>query len=44
MVNNKAEAQALATACLYPPTGKHSDGPIRAAKYGEASNYQKIAN
>jgi 4-hydroxy-2-oxoheptanedioate aldolase len=44
MVNNKAEAQALATACLYPPTGKRSNGPIRAAMYGEASNYQKIAN
>jgi 4-hydroxy-2-oxoheptanedioate aldolase len=44
MVNNKAEAQALATACLYPPIGKRSNGPIRAAMYGEASNYQKIAN
>ena len=44
MVNNKAEAQALATACLYPPAGKRSNGPIRAAMYGEASNYQKIAN
>jgi 4-hydroxy-2-oxoheptanedioate aldolase len=44
MVNNRAEAQALATACLYPPAGKRSNGPIRAAMYGEASNYQKIAN
>ena len=44
MVNNKVEAQALATACLYPPVGKRSNGPIRAAMYGEASNYQKIAN
>ena len=44
MVNNKAEAQALATDCLYPPMGKRSNGPIRAAMYGEASNYQKIAN
>src|SRR6201992_509614 len=44
MVNNRAEAQALATACLYPPMGKRSNGPIRAAMYGEASNYQKIAN
>ena len=44
MVNNKAEAQALATACLYPPVGKRSNGPIRAAMYGEASNYQKTAN
>jgi len=44
MVNNKAEAQALAAACLYPPAGKRSNGPIRAAMYGEASSYQKIAN
>ena len=44
MVNNKAEAKALADACLYPPMGKRSNGPIRAAMYGEASNYQKIAN
>ena len=44
MVNNAAEAKALADACLYPPIGKRSNGPIRAAMYGEASNYQKIAN
>ena len=44
MVNNKVEAQALATACLYPPVGKRSNGPIRAAMYGAASDYQKTAN
>ena len=44
MVNNKAEAHALASYSLYPPNGKRSNGPIRAAMYGEASNYQKIAN
>ncbi len=44
MVSNRAEAQRLADACLYPPVGKRSNGPIRAAMYGEASNYQKIAN
>ena len=44
MVNNAAEAKALADACLYPPMGKRSNGPIRAAMYGEASNYQKTAN
>ena len=44
MVNNAAEAKALADACLYPPKGKRSNGPIRAAMYGEASNYQKTAN
>jgi 4-hydroxy-2-oxoheptanedioate aldolase len=44
MVNNRAEAQALADACLYPPMGKRSNGPIRAAMYGEASSYQATAN
>jgi len=44
MVNNAAEAKALADASLYPPMGKRSNGPIRAAMYGEASNYQKTAN
>jgi 4-hydroxy-2-oxoheptanedioate aldolase len=44
MVNNAAEAKALADACLYPPAGKRSNGPIRAAMYGEASNYQATAN
>ena len=44
MINNAAEAKALAEACLYPPIGKRSNGPIRAAMYGEASSYQSIAN
>jgi 4-hydroxy-2-oxoheptanedioate aldolase len=44
MVNTPAEAKALAGACLYPPQGKRSNGPIRAAAYGEASPYQSIAN
>ena len=44
MVNNAKEAKALADACLYPPIGKRSNGPIRAAAYGEASMYQTIAN
>jgi 4-hydroxy-2-oxoheptanedioate aldolase len=44
MVNNKAEAAALASYALYPPKGKRSNGPIRAAAYGEASSYQTIAN
>src|SRR6201994_3490724 len=44
MVNTAAEAKALASACLYPPKGKRSNGPIRAAAYGEASPYQSIAN
>ena len=44
MVNTRAEAEALAAACLYPPEGKRSNGPIRAAMYGEASFYQDTAN
>jgi 4-hydroxy-2-oxoheptanedioate aldolase len=44
MVNTAAEAKALASACLYPPKGKRSNGPIRAAAYGAASPYQSIAN
>jgi len=44
MVNTPAEAKALASACLYPPQGKRSNGPIRAAAYGEASPYQSLAN
>ena len=44
MVNTQAEAKALASYSLYPPKGKRSNGPIRAAAYGEASPYQSIAN
>src|ERR1700759_5805861 len=44
MVNTAAEAKALADASLYPPVGKRSNGPIRAAMYGEASSYQATAN
>jgi 4-hydroxy-2-oxoheptanedioate aldolase len=44
MVNTPAEAKALADACLYPPAGKRSSGPIRASAYGEASPYQSFAN
>jgi 4-hydroxy-2-oxoheptanedioate aldolase len=44
MVNTPAEAKVPASACLYPPAGKRSNGPIRAAMYGQASMYQTIAN
>jgi 4-hydroxy-2-oxoheptanedioate aldolase len=44
MVNTPAEAKALVSACLYPPKGRRSNGPIRAAAYGEASSYQTVAN
>src|SRR3954453_5270014 len=44
MVNNAAEAKALASYALYPPKGKRSNGPIRAGAYGEATPYQSTAN
>ena len=44
MVNDAREARILAESCLYPPMGKRSNGPIRAAMYGEASSYQATAN
>jgi 4-hydroxy-2-oxoheptanedioate aldolase len=44
MVNTKAEAEALVSYAKYPPAGKRSNGPIRAAMYGEASSYQTTAN
>ena len=44
MVSTRAEAEAFVAACKYPPAGRRSNGPIRAAMYGEASSYQKTAN
>ena len=43
MVNTRDEAQALVSYCRYPPKGQRSKGPIRAAMYGVAGNYQKTA-
>ncbi|MBX6373866.1 MAG: 2,4-dihydroxyhept-2-ene-1,7-dioic acid aldolase [Acetobacteraceae bacterium] len=44
MVNTEAEARALVQYCKYPPQGTRSNGPIRAALYGEAGSYQATAN
>lgn len=44
MVNNRREAEALVQYAKYPPTGTRSNGPIRAAMYGEATSYQATAN
>ena len=44
MVNSREEAEALVRYSKYPPMGARSNGPIRAAMYGEASNYQSTAN
>lgn len=44
MINSVAEAEAFVSYCKYPPNGARSNGPIRAAMYGEATGYQKTAN
>jgi 4-hydroxy-2-oxoheptanedioate aldolase len=44
MINSKEEAERFVSACKYPPRGTRSNGPIRAAMYGEASSYQTTAN
>jgi 4-hydroxy-2-oxoheptanedioate aldolase len=44
MINTAEEASALVSYLRYPPAGKRSNGPIRAAIYGEAGSYQKTAN
>jgi 4-hydroxy-2-oxoheptanedioate aldolase len=44
MINSVAEAEAFVSYCKYPPEGARSNGPIRAAIYGEVSGYQKTAN
>ena len=44
MINSKKEAEALVTACKYPPLGARSNGPFRAGMYGEATSYQSTAN
>ena len=44
MINTPEEARALVSYVRYPPKGKRSNGPIRAAIYGEAGGYQTTAN
>lgn len=44
MVNTREEAAALVSYMRYPPAGKRSNGPIRAAIYGTAGAYQATAN
>ena len=43
MVNNKKETESFVRACLYPPYGYRSHGPIRGSVYG-GSEYTKYAN
>src|SRR5579872_849429 len=44
MINTKQEAENFVQYCKYPPRGTRSNGPIRAAMYGEATGYQTTAN
>jgi 4-hydroxy-2-oxoheptanedioate aldolase len=44
MVNTPEAAAAQVAACRYPPLGERSNGPIRAAAYGAAGDYQLTAN
>jgi len=44
MVNTASDAQALSQACMYPPLGSRSFGPVRARHYGGDQPYHEIAN
>ena len=45
MINTREEARAFVSYCRYPPKGKRSNGPIRAAHLRRvAGGYQKTAN
>lgn len=49
MINSRAEAEALVSACKYPPVGIRSFGPIRAKYYGGGTthgggDYHEFAN
>jgi 4-hydroxy-2-oxoheptanedioate aldolase len=44
MINTVEQARAFAEACLYPPLGSRSYGPIRARAYGGKAPYHEIAN
>ncbi len=44
MINTVEEAKNFISYCKYPPKGARSNGPIRAAIYGEAGAYQTTAN
>ncbi|WP_449256527.1 HpcH/HpaI aldolase family protein [Bosea sp. (in: a-proteobacteria)] len=44
MVNSAEEASAFVSACRYPPAGRRSNGPNRAAGYAETQPYQAFAN
>jgi 4-hydroxy-2-oxoheptanedioate aldolase len=44
MINCAEEAKAFVSACRYPPLGRRSNGPNRAAGYADAQSYQVFAN
>ena len=43
MINNRKEAEKFVQACMYPPDGFRSFGPMRGFLYG-GSDYPKYAN
>ncbi len=43
LVNNRLEAERAVAACMYPPIGNRSFGPVRAAMYG-GKGYASEAN
>ena len=43
MVSNKSEAERFVQACMYPPQGYRSFGPVRGLIYG-GSDYANHAN
>jgi 4-hydroxy-2-oxoheptanedioate aldolase len=45
MINSREEAERFASSCLYPPLGQRSNGPNRAAAFGNLElPYQTFAN
>ena len=44
MVSNKKEAESFVQACMYPPEGYRSYGPIRGLVYGGADYAEKANN
>jgi 4-hydroxy-2-oxoheptanedioate aldolase len=44
MINSARDAEAMVEACLYPPVGVRSYGPVRAAGYGGKEPYHEVVN
>lgn len=44
MINRAEDAEVMVEACLYPPVGVRSYGPVRAAGYGGKEPYYEAVN